>query len=89
MEVRYFIEMTIFAALTFVFQYYITIFASDYHYLVIDVHEWEFLISTQHTRDEPEMIILEERIREEVDHAVFDLNEAMYMSIIAIAFPIR
>ena len=43
MEVRYFIEMGIYMAVTLMFQYVITVFNRDYHDLVIDIHGYEIL----------------------------------------------
>jgi len=72
MEVRYFLEMGIFMAVTLMFQYVITVFNADYHDLVIDIHDYEVLFNELAETD-PQMIALEKKIRLEVDHTVFDL----------------
>eukprot|EP00351_Strombidinopsis_sp_SopsisLIS2011_P001145 CAMPEP_0116882880 /NCGR_PEP_ID=MMETSP0463-20121206/15278_1 /TAXON_ID=181622 /ORGANISM="Strombidinopsis sp, Strain SopsisLIS2011" /LENGTH=272 /DNA_ID=CAMNT_0004536839 /DNA_START=1987 /DNA_END=2805 /DNA_ORIENTATION=+ len=88
MEVRYFIEVFMFIVLTANFQYYITVFNGDYHAVVIDLHLYEKMALTM-PLDHPEMVALSDRLHEEIDHAVLDLNEAMVVGIVTFTYPVK
>ena len=100
MNLRYYLEMTFFLVNVLVFQYYISQFNSDLHLLqkdidhLVDLGEIErdedgrLLSSKRNLSVETEDIAqTKAHLAYEIELAVFELDEAMFVAMISFSFP--
>lgn len=98
MTVRYFIELTLFFAAAIVFTYFISIFNTEKHHLVKDIkllHLMQKEFAEYKGFDKKLIEKMKEEIHhekeiasEEVELAFEGLNETMFISFVALTFPL-
>lgn len=88
MQYRFFIEAFFTLCLTFIFQYYI----SKYNFFIHDVMKDLVVLKEMKQnglQETEEYHHMDEHIHEQMDTAVLELVEAMYISVISLLFPIN